>query len=76
MNGLARYLGVDATLDGLDQKLKKQNPSPISAKVSNYEEMLMALGRLDRFDLTRTPNFEPRRGPNVPSNIAAATSAM
>lgn len=76
MNGLARYLGVDATLDGLDQKLKKQNPSPISAKVSNYEEMLMALGRLDRFDLTRTPNFEPRRGPNVPSYVAAATSGL
>lgn len=76
MNGLARYLGVEATLDGLDQKLKKQNPSPISAKVSNYEEMLMALGRLDRFDLTRTPNFEPRRGPNVPSYVAAATSGL
>jgi hypothetical protein len=28
--------------------------------------MEQALGRLDRFDLTRTPNFEPRRGPNVP----------
>ncbi len=76
MNGLARYLGVDATLEGLDQKLKKQNPSPISAKVSNYEEMLMALGRLDRFDLTRTPNFEPRRGPNVPSYVAAAKSGL
>ena len=76
MNGLARYLGVDARLDGLDQKLKKQNPSPISAKVSNYEDMLMTLGRLDRFDLTRTPNFEPRRGPNVPSYVAAATSGL
>jgi LPS sulfotransferase NodH len=76
MNGLARYLGVEETLDGLDKKLKKQNPSPISAKVANYEEMLTALSRMDRFDLTRTPNFEPRRGPNVPSYVAAAQSAL
>ena len=62
MNGLARYLGVDEALDALDKNLKKQNPSPISAKVSNYDHMVQALSRLDRFDLTRTPNFEPRRG--------------
>ena len=69
MNGLAKYLGVNETLEALDSNLKKQNPSPISAKVSNYEEMLRSLAQLDRFDLTRTPNFEPRRGPNVPSYI-------
>ncbi|OAN67750.1 nodulation protein NodH [Sulfitobacter sp. EhC04] len=76
MNGLARYLGVDETLDALDSNLKKQNPSPISAKVSNYDEMTAALSRLDRFDLTRTPNFEPRRGPNVPSYVAAAQAPL
>ena len=76
MNGLARYLGVDETLDALDKNLKKQNPSPISSKVSNYEEMREALAQFDRFDLTRTPNFEPRRGPNVPSYVAAATSGL
>ena len=76
MNGLARYLGVDEVLDGLDKKLKKQNPSPISDKVSNYDDMLDALARMDRFDLTRTPNFEPRRGPNVPSYVAAAKAPL
>ena len=76
MNGLAKYLGVNETLDGLDGNLKKQNPSPISSKVSNYDDMLGALAKLDRFDLTRTPNFEPRRGPNVPSYVAAAESAL
>lgn len=76
MNGLARYLGVDEVLDGLDKKLKKQNPSPISSKVENYDEMLTALGKLDRFDLTRTPNFEPRRGPVVPSYVAAPESGL
>ena len=76
MNGLARYLGVDETLEALDSNLKKQNPSPVSEKVRNYDDMLKALSQLDRFDLTRTPNFEPRRGPNVPSYVAAPDSAL
>lgn len=76
MNGIAQFLGVDEALDGLDQKLKKQNPSPISSKVSNYDEMAQALTKLDRFDLSRTPNFEPRRGPNVPAYVATAASPV
>jgi LPS sulfotransferase NodH len=76
MNGLAKYLGVNEALEALDTSLKKQNPDHISSKVSNYPEMLAALGRLDRFDLTRTPNFEPRRGPVVPSYIAAAEAPL
>lgn len=76
MNGLARFLGVDEALDALDKSLKKQNPSPIAAKVRNYDEMQNALSKLDRFDLTRTPNFEPRRGPNVPSYVAAAEASL
>lgn len=76
MNGLARYLGVDETLEELDKTLKKQNPSPISEKVSNFGAMTAALAKLDRFDLTRTPNFEPRRSPNVPSYTAAARAPL
>ncbi len=76
MNGIAKYLGVNEALEGLDKKLKKQNPSPISAKVRNYDAMLVELAKLDRFDLTRTPNFEPIQGPAVPSYIVAAESAL
>jgi LPS sulfotransferase NodH len=76
MNGLARFLGIDQSLEQLDRSLKKQNPSPISSKVRNYDQMVDALARIDRFDLTRTPNFEPRRGPNVPSYVAAARSPL
>ena len=76
MNGLAKYLGVDEEMEALNKSLKKQNPSPISAKVRNYDDMLKSLSQLDRFDLTRTPNFEPRRGPNVPSYFAAAEAAL
>ncbi|MDF1856662.1 nodulation protein NodH [Pseudooceanicola sp.] len=76
MNGLAAYLGQPDRLEGLDQSLKRQNPAPVSDKVTNFREMEQALARLDRFNLSRTPNFEPRRGPAVPSYVAAADSAL
>ena len=76
MNGLAAFLGSAARIDSLDKKLKKQNPEPIEDKVSNFAEMEKTLARLDRFNLTRTPNFEPRRGPAIPTIIAAAKSPL
>lgn len=76
MNGLAAWLGQVDRLDKLDDKLKRQNPAPISEKVENFDVMERALARLDRFNLNRTPNFEPRRGPNVPSYQTAAETAL
>lgn len=76
MNGIATYLGVPELLEELDKNLKKQNPSPLSEKVSNYAQMEGALSRLDRFDLTRTPNFEPRRGPSVPSYVTGVKAPL
>ena len=76
MNGLARYLGVQSELERLDKSLKKQNPSPISEKVRNFGEMEVALSGLDRFNLNRTPNFEPRRGPSIPTYVAAPDSGL
>lgn len=72
INGLATWLGLDEQLDRLDTSLKRQNPGPVTNKVSNPEQMLVALSGIDRFNLTRTPNFEPRRGPAVPSYVAGA----
>ena len=76
MNGLVSWLGVDSQLDGLDKSLKRQNPGPIAEKVSNLGEMSGALASLDRFNLSRTPNFEPRRGPNVPSYVVGAKTPL
>ncbi|QQA42860.1 nodulation protein NodH [Pelagovum pacificum] len=76
MNGIAGWLGVEARLDGLDKKLKKQNPEPMSDKVTNFDDMERALVRLDRFNLARTPNFEPRRGAAIPGYIAAHQSPL
>lgn len=76
MNGLAQWLGCTAQAHGLDTKLKKQNPEPMAEKVANFPAMEAALARLDRFNLARTPNFEPRRGPMVPGHVAAAVSPL
>lgn len=76
MNGLARWLGVRHQLEGLDTSLKRQNPSPVVDKVENAKEMMQALAGLDRFNLTRTPNFEPRRGPSVPSYVGGVHTPM
>jgi len=76
MNGLATFLGSDARLAELDKSLKKQNPSPLSDKVVNFDQMEQALARLDQFNLNRTPNFEPRRGPSIPTFLAAPKSSL
>lgn len=70
LNGLAKWLGVAARLDAPDDTLKKQNPEDLADKVVNFPEMEGALARLDRFNLNRTPNFEPRRPPAIPSFVA------
>ncbi|MEM9785394.1 MAG: sulfotransferase family 2 domain-containing protein [Pseudomonadota bacterium] len=76
LNGLAAYLGVQARLTNLNKKLKKQNPEPLETRVQNYDAMRDALRGLDRFDLNRTPHFEPRRGPAIPTYVAAAKSGL
>ncbi len=76
MNGLVRWLGVDSHITSLNKKLKKQNPEPMADKVANFGQMEQALARMDRFNLSRTPNFEPRRGPLIPSYVAAAGSPL
>ncbi len=64
------------SLDGLSKTLKRQNPEPVVEKVSNPAEMTRAIARLDRFNLTRTPNFEPRRGAATPAYVAAARAPL
>lgn len=76
MNGLAAFLEQPDRLEQLDGALKRQNPAPISSKVENFEAMQAALAKVDRFDLTRTPNFEPRRGAAIPSYYACPKTSL
>lgn len=71
LNGLARFLGCDQPKERTNTRTKVQNPQALRDKVENYDEMVAALAGVDHFNLSRTPNFEPRRGPNVPRYIAA-----
>ena len=76
LDGLAAYLGVVHKKDHASKRTKVQNPAPLEDKVVNFDEMQAALARIDRFDLTRTPNFEPRRAAAVPSYVAAASAPL
>lgn len=76
LNGLAKWLGVETRLEELPDSLKVQNPEPLEAKVSNFPGMEASLARLDRFNLSKTPNFEPRRGPGVPGFIASEAGLL
>lgn len=76
LNGLASFLGSSETQDSLNKNLKPQNPEPLTAKVENFEQMEKALADLDGFNLTRTPNFEPRRSPAVPSFVATENHGL
>ncbi len=76
LDGLAAYLGVSHSKDHTSKRTKVQNPAPLEDKVANFDDMQAALARIDRFDLTRTPNFEPRRAATVPSYVAAAKAPV
>ena len=76
MTGLLHWLGrtdLDHVAPATD--LVPQNPQELSEKVVNFDEMQAALARLDPFMLQRIPNFEPRRGPAVPSFHGAEAGA-
>lgn len=75
LNGLARYLGVPP-LARLDEGLKKQNPAPITDKLRNPDAVSASIARLDRFNLSRTPNFEPRRMAAVPQFQASRGAGL
>lgn len=76
INGLAGFLGSAHRVKALATNLKKQNPAPLADLVINPREMARALAALDRFDLSRTPNFEPRRGAVVPGWRASAAAGL
>ncbi|WP_411838148.1 hypothetical protein [Paracoccus sp. ME4] len=68
MTGLVHWLGrtdIPRVEPASDQV--PQNPRELAEKVTNFDEMQQDLHRLDPFMLRRIPNFEPRRGPSVPS---------
>ena len=68
MTGLAHWLGRTdiARVEPASDQVP-QNPRELADKVCNFDEMQADLAQIDPFMLRRIPNFEPRRGPSVPS---------
>lgn len=75
-SGLLNFLGVPAEGAAPSRAIVPQNPEPLADKVTNPREMSQALARIDTFALSRLPNFEPRRGPQVPAFIAARAAPL
>ncbi|WP_103171979.1 hypothetical protein [Paracoccus sp. SY] len=72
MTGLLHWLGrsdLDRVEPARDQV--PQNPQELARKVANFDAMQADLQDIDPFLLHRLPLFEPRRGPAVPSFVAA-----
>lgn len=76
LNGMALFIGSNEQVSSTSNSIKKQNPSELEDKVSNYDQMITELTSIDHFALTSTPNFEPRRGPGVPGFYIAAQSPV
>ncbi len=57
LNGLAQFLGSQTKLERFDEPLKRQNPEPLSKKVSNFDAMNEALSR--QFSLSLASNQSP-----------------
>ncbi|KIT15105.1 hypothetical protein [Jannaschia aquimarina] len=72
IDGLVRFLGMNASVETLGGRLKRQNPGPVEDKVINPEALQAHLDGLDPFGLTRAPDGEPAGGPAVPTMMAAA----
>ena len=71
LRGLLAFLGRGSDDAPSAASMVRQNPGDLDDKVRNSAEIAPALARIDCFNLTRTPMFEPRRGPDVPGFVAA-----
>lgn len=72
MTGLLHWLGrsdVQNVKPASDQV--PQNPRSMEEKVTNFQEMQDDLQQLDPFAIGQIPNFEPSRGPAVPSFLTS-----
>ncbi|MBM3603888.1 MAG: hypothetical protein FJX25_03825 [Alphaproteobacteria bacterium] len=72
MTGLVHWLGrTDIARVEPARDQVPQNPRELADKVRNFDQMQEDLHKIDPFMLRRIPNFEPRRGPSVPSFTAS-----
>jgi hypothetical protein len=76
VNGLARFLGETTRIEKFSGKFKKQNPEALEEKIVNYPDLVKTVNEIDFFDIGRTPVFEPKRTPMVPSYVTAPRAPL
>ncbi len=76
LNGLARYLGQADRIKAISGAIRKQNPDPPQAKVTNPAEMKKALAALDPYGHSHVSGFEPARGALVSGYVAGASAPI
>ncbi|MCC5963979.1 MAG: nodulation protein NodH [Rhodobacteraceae bacterium] len=76
INGLAGWLGLTERVVQAPRRMKRQNPEPLEEKLLNPEAVSDGIARLDRFNLSRTPNFEPRQSPPIGAFRACARTPL
>ncbi len=76
INGLAAFLGESSRIEEFSGKFKKQNPEGHEEKIVNYPDLVKTVNEINFFDIGRTPVFEPRRTPMVPSYVTAAVAPL
>ncbi len=65
INGLGAFLGAKGPPDPSKVRAKVQNPTPVSARLTNQTVAEEALKSIDLPDLGHLPNHEPGRGPGL-----------
>ncbi len=60
-NGLSNFLGSEEKLEGLKEKIKRQNPESLSVKVNNYAEMIEQVRSINFLDNGLPEFHEPER---------------
>lgn len=65
MNGVAKYLGISGRINSFEEKIKRQNPEPLSEKVANFEEMMADLGHMGVETIQSSTAPETTRGSGV-----------
>ena len=75
-NGLSNFLGSDEKLEGLKQKIKRQNPEALSEKVKNYSEMIEQVRSINFLDNGLPEFHEPERHAAAKNFILGDTIAL
>jgi len=76
LNGLAQWLGLEEKIETLPRKLKRQNPETLEEKLVNPDAVTDGIARLDRFNLNRSPSFEPPHPPILWAYRACRTQPL